>query len=175
MRVFETLRSGVGVAASGELYLSEVISWMILNGTPFRARKVEGYHDWGTIIEWQRQLDRKQTYFLSLDGLIFERGSLHFAPKFADAKPIAPGVAAARRIAAAGHRIVYLSIRPRALSSLTQAQMREADTPEGDVLYDCPVSRWSLVTSPHATLPFPTSSAKELAPDDPMLEEKLDI
>lgn len=39
-----------------EIYISDVIGAMILDGIPFYARPITGYQDWGTIHEWKKAL-----------------------------------------------------------------------------------------------------------------------
>lgn len=156
-----------------ELYTSDVIGAMILDGLPFRARQITGYQDWGTVTEWRRALLQRRAYFVSLDGFLFERGSQHFAPRFADTRPHAAAVEAVAQLRRRGHTVVFLSIRPAALAAETEAQLAAVGLAGAQVVYGCPIASWSVVTSPHATMPFQTSHAAELAADDPLLLEKL--
>jgi len=158
---------------SREIYLSDVIGAMILEGVPFHARPTTGFHDWGTVREWRRALLAQKGFFVSLDGFLFERGSEYFSPRFEDAAPQMNAVEAVRALAAEGHKIVYLSIRSESLKQLTEQQLRDAGLPEGDVLWGCPIAKWTLLTAPHATLPFQTGQALELHPDDPNLVETI--
>ena len=156
-----------------EIYLSEVIGAMILEGIPFRARRTTGYQDWGTAREWRRALLARKAYFVLLDGFVFERGSQFFCPRFQDVKPHANAVDAVRSIAAEGHKIIYLSIRPQILEAATLAQMQEAGLPRGPILWDCPIAKWVMITSPHPSLPLLTGQAIEIHPDDPNLVEAI--
>lgn len=156
-----------------ELYTSDIIGAMILDGFPFKARQITGYQDWGTVHEWRRALLSRRTYFVSLDGFLFERGSEYFTPRFSEAKPNPMAIDAVKQLHAAGHTIVYLSIRPASLKELTEQQMAAVGLPPGNALYGCPIASWNLLTSPHPTLPFITSNSFEQTPDDPNLVEKL--
>lgn len=167
-------RLNVNAAAwNREIYLSDVIGAMILEGIPFRARQISGYHDWGTVREWRRALLDRKAYFVLLDGLVFERGSSFFHPRFEDVAPNPAAAEALRELGRAGHHITYLSIRPHALEELTRRQISDAQLPAGQIVFDCPIAKWLLVTAPHATLPFRTVEALELAPDDENLAESL--
>lgn len=157
-----------------EIYISDVIGAMILQGIPFRTRRTQGYKDWGTIREWQRALLDQKAYFVLLDGFVFERGSEFFSPLFGDVRPNPAAVEAVRSLAAKGHHVTYLSIRPETLADQTLQQMRSAGLPCGSVVWNCPAARWVLLTAPHATLPFVTSQAIELHPDDPNLTETIE-
>jgi hypothetical protein len=156
-----------------EIYLSDVIGSMILDGVPVRARAITGYRDWGTIREWKRALLDRKAYFVLLDGFALERGSEFFRLRFDEVRPHGEAIRALKGLAAAGHQLVYLSIRPAATSELTRKQLREAGAPDGQILFDCPIAKWLLLAAPHATLPFRTVESLEMNPDDVNLAESL--
>jgi hypothetical protein len=156
--------AGHRTAWQAECYISDVIGAMLLDGLPFKTRGVSGYQDWGTVSDWRRKLLQQKTFFVSLDGFVFTRGSLYFKPHFGDVRPNEPAVLALREAAKRGEKIIYLSIRPKVLDTLTKKQLAASGLPEGQVVYDCPLSVWGMVTAPHSTLPFQTSFAKELDP-----------
>jgi hypothetical protein len=158
-----------GTASTSELYLSNVISAMLADDIPFVARRTQGYQDWGTAHDWRRALLGKQAYLVSLDGFVFERGNRHFKPRFDEVRPNEAAVEAVQQLAAAGNTIVYLSIRPSSLESLTCAQLTAAQLPMGQIVWDCPGAAWQLVTAPHPTLPLQTARASELDPHGPEL------
>lgn len=156
-----------------EIYLSDVIGAMILEGIPFHARNTSGFQDWGTVREWRRALLAQKAYFVLLDGFVFERGSQYFSPRFQDVKPYPNAVEAVRAITEEGHKVVYLSIRPQSCEALTMAQLEQAGLPRGTVLWNCPIAKWVLLTAPHPTLPFLTSQAIEIHPDEANLLETI--
>jgi hypothetical protein len=173
LEIYERLTANV-TTWSRELYISDIIGSMILDGgVPFRSRNVSGYHDWGTVHEWRRALLARRSYFVLLDGFVFERGSEFFHPRFADVQPIPEAVEAVRAAAAAGHNVTYLSIRPPSMSAMTQTQLSQAELPAGQVVFGCPISSWVMVTAPHPTMPIQTSHALELSPGDQNLLSKM--
>jgi hypothetical protein len=156
-----------------ELFISDIIATMVLEGTPVHTRRVERYQDWGTVHEWHRTLLASRTVFAALDGFVFERGSAHFAPRFSDVTPHKQAVDELQRIRDRGHSVILLSIRPKALESLTRAQLDAIGLGDLPVVYDCGSTAWRLVASPHSLLPLSTVEAMEIEPDDPNLAEKL--
>jgi hypothetical protein len=156
---------------SREIYVSDVIGAMLADDIVFRVRRTAGYQDWGTAGEWRRALEARKTYFLMVDGFLFERGNRFFAPRFQDVKPHAKAVEATRSLAAAGHTIVYLSIRPESLHALTHDQLQAAGLPGGTVVWNCPTSKWVLLTSPYWALPLASGQWIETEPDDAHLPE----
>lgn len=171
---FDALSSGARGLES-ELYVSEIIGHMILNGESFQAKRARHYQDWGTVHEWRTKLEQRRVFLVSVDGFLFERGSPHFAPAFADvaANPLA--VETVLRMAASQQTIIYLSIRPPELEAMTRAQLAARGLPEAQIIFGCGVAQWSLVTSSHPSLPFDTSRAFEIDPADVNLQEKLEL
>ena len=167
--------SKAGQFEKGELYISEIIAFMILNGAAFQTKHAENYQDWGTIHEWRLELARRRVYLVGLDGFIFERGSAYFSPGFADVKPNEDAVLAVRKMAEQRQTIVYLSIRPEELREMTMEQLKSQGLPEAPIIFECGNAQWTLVTSGHTSLPFNTAQSFELAADDPNILEKLSL
>lgn len=158
---------------SKELYLSDIVSAMILDGHAFRGMPVTEYEDWGTLQDWQRALLRRKGYFVLLDGFVFERGSEHFYPRFEDVKPNAAAIEAIKELRRQGQIVQFMSVRPESYAELTRKQLEEAGLGGMPVTYNCPMSRWEMITSPSPNLPFRTSEAYELHPDDNELLTRL--
>jgi hypothetical protein len=171
---YDELRSGAQ-PPRGELYLSEVIAYMILNGLVFKARRVMQYQDWGTIHEWRQKLERRRVFLISVDGFIFERGSEFFSPAFENVKPNLVAVESVIKMAEHQHMIIYLSVRPTGLEELTRKQIRSQGLPDRPIIFGCGIAQWALLTAPHSSLPFTTSQAFELHSDDPNIIEKLSL
>lgn len=148
-----------------ELYLSDVILSMLMDGVPFKGKLVSAYQDWGTVQDWKRFLLSKKTYFVSLDGYLFERGSDYFEPTFANAKVHPKAVENLKQLISLGHSVVLLSVRARAYGSLTAAQLAEVGLDKLTVLYDCPLSKWELITPPYRGISFRSCESHELDPD----------
>lgn len=160
-------------ADRSELYLSEIIATLALGGDTFKVKRVKNYQDWGTVHEWRQKLLQRQVYMVSVDGFLFTRESPFFGTGFAGATPHASAITAVSDLARLGHTITYLSVRPEKDRAMTLAQLDEQGLPPGKLVMECGVSHWQLVTSPDATLPFTTSGAIEVLPEDPNLIEKL--
>ena len=156
-----------------ELYTSDIIASMILDGEPFTSRRVSEYEDWGTLKEWRRNLKQVGTYFVLLDGFILERGNAHFAPRFADVAANEEAVSVTRQLISEGHRIVFISIRPESARAETEAQLTALDLPTGDILFGMPIGRYSVVSAPHPTVPFTTAHGLEVMPGEPRLAMRM--
>lgn len=156
-----------------ELYLSDIILSMLLDGTFFKGRPVTAYQDWGTVHDWKRFLLSKKTYFIALDGYIFERGSEYFEPTFENAGAHDSSIANIKTLIEAGHRVVFLSIRPSKYAEVTNRRLRELNLGDIPVIYDCPFSRWELITPPYAGIGFRTCDSHEIDPLSPDAMDRL--
>jgi hypothetical protein len=161
--------------SAGELYLSEIIAYLAMNGEVFKIQRIKHYQDWGTVHEWRAYLQGRRAFFVSVDGFLFEQGSLFFKPGFADVKPNPVAIEAVQKLAAENQTLFYLSTRPKELEELTRRQIAEQNLPERPILFDCGLGQWVLLTSPSANQPFRTSHAVEIPADDPNLGEKLEL
>ena len=159
---------------SREIYLSDVIGAMVLTGIPFRGRTTTGFKDWGTIREWRNALLAQKTFLVMLDGFVFQRGSSYFRPRFDEVQPYPAAVACLQSLASQGHKIIYLTIRGSDLEKVTREQLTAASLPDGQILWECPIAKWILVTAPHPTLPFLSGQAVDLLPEDPNLLETIE-
>ena len=171
---FKELSTG-SLIKETELYISEIIGYMILNGSSFQAKRAHNYRDWGTVHEWRHELEKRRVFLVSVDGFLFERGSPHFAPRFADVRPNFNAIEATLKMAELQQTIIYLSIRPPELEAMTREQLRAHGLPEGQIIFGCGVGQWAMVTSGHPTLPFTSSRAFELDPGDVSIIDKLDL
>lgn len=160
-------------AWQSELYTSDIIAMMILEGEPFMSRCVTEYEDWGTLKEWSANLQSQGAYFVSVDGFILTRGNAHFKPRFSDAVVNQEAVEATRQLVQEGHRLIFLSIRPEAARAETSEILQSLGLPTTDIIFDMPLGRYSVVSTPHATVPFVTAHGMELTPDEPSLVKRL--
>lgn len=174
LNTFDELARTESLKAS-ELYISEIIAHMILNGSSFQAKRALRYQDWGTVHEWRQELERRRVFLVSVDGFLFERGSNHFSPHFHDVAPNPDAVQAVLKMKELQQAIIYLSIRPPELEELTRSQLREQGLPEAQIIFGCGVAQWALVTSSHSSLPFSTSRAFEIEPGTANIVDKLDL
>jgi hypothetical protein len=172
LKTYEEMQSGNRLSP-GELYLSEIIAFMAMNGHVFKARRVSNYEDWGTIHEWREKLERHRVFLVAIDGFLFEQGSHYFSPPFKDVKPHPVPIESVKALVEEGHKIRYLTVRPSELESLTRAQLAKQGLPDAPILFDCDIAQWMIVTAPHPNLPFRTSDSIEMAVDDPNMVEKL--
>jgi hypothetical protein len=72
-----------------EIYISHVINNLILNnGMTFEINEAKNFIDWGTAADWKEFVASYKTYFVDIDGVLFENASKHFYPKWGESKPL---------------------------------------------------------------------------------------
>ena len=171
----ETYSKLIGITSveKNELYISDIILSMLLDGAPFRGKSVTSYQDWGTILDWKRYLLSKKTYFIALDGYLFERGSEYFEPTFENARPNKKSVETIKELLSLGHSLIMLSIRSEIHSEMTRKNLSALGFGDIPVLYNCPLSKWELITPPFQGIGFRTCDSHELNPLSDVTMEQL--
>lgn len=154
-----------------ELYLSDVILSMLIEGALFKGNPVTAYQDWGTVQDWKRFLLSKKTYFVALDGYVFERGSEYFEPTFESAKPYETSVENLKNLRTLGHAVILMSIRPKRYAEMTDKYLEELGLGDLTVVYDCPLSKWEMITPPYQGIGFRTCDSHEI---DPLAADAMD-
>jgi hypothetical protein len=147
-----------------ELYLSDVILCMLIDGALFKGNPVTAYQDWGTVQDWKRFLLSKKTYFVALDGYVFERGSEYFEPTFENSEPHAKSIENLKKLTELGHTVILLSIRPQKYAEVTNLRLSELGLGNLTVVYNCPLSKWELITPPYQGIGFRTCDSHEIDP-----------
>ena len=86
------------LGTENERYISNIIFQMILRGSIFNPLKVEEYHDWGTIQDWNRYKKTFGTLFIDIDGILVLNSSAHFPPYIGNTDPIKKNVEILRNL-----------------------------------------------------------------------------
>lgn len=100
-----------------ELYISHVISWLIINkNLVFHCLPVTDYQDWGTITEWRAMQLRNRTFFVDLDGILLKNSGKYGSINWNNNKDfIQENVNALLRLQTNGAQIVIVTSRPESL------------------------------------------------------------
>jgi hypothetical protein len=62
-------------AVSSEIYISDLVRVLLSQGIDFYAIKATEYEDWGTLKNWLDYVERFQTLFIDIDGVVCENMS----------------------------------------------------------------------------------------------------
>ena len=98
----------------GELYLSQVISFMIdKRKEVFYSIEAADFQDWGTLKEWRNVQCRMATYFCDIDGVLFyNRGKYGSANWDNCSEPLIDNIATVIELQKNGAQIIMTTSRP---------------------------------------------------------------
>ena len=150
------------VDGAQELYISDIIGAMLLDDVPFFTRKARGYVDWGTIREWHNFHRHLRTYFLNLDGVVFESGSPFFHPKYSEVKPNLEVVAELLKLQKEGNQIIFVSERDESWRDETEAALAALDFKSFILVMGCRNTQYILVNACLPQSPYPSARAVNL-------------
>lgn len=96
-----------------EIYISHVISYMIgTGGGVFKYVESAKFEDWGTMQDWQLVQDSMRTYFIDLDGVVFNNRGKYGSKNWSnDNEPIMENVDIICKLYKGGAQIVVTTSR----------------------------------------------------------------
>jgi hypothetical protein len=134
-------------SGSVRLYISEVVNFMLQENVHFFTKKVRDYLDWGTTQDWDNFHKRFQTYFVNLDGVVFERGSPFFHPNYREVKPNLEVVEELLKLQKGGNQIIFLSERDEGLRGETEAALTHLGFKSFKIIMSCNNTQHILVNA----------------------------
>ena len=108
-----------------EIYVSNIIEQMILEGEIFIGRSSQNYQDWGTLQDWLKYKEKISTYFIDIDGVLFENGAQYFEPYWGTTKPILENIEKVKELKRNGNYIIRTTSRTEEYRGVTEKQFKE--------------------------------------------------
>lgn len=142
-----------------ECYLSHVIDRMIGEGRAFVPVRCTGYEDWGTEEEWIAYRSRFGTYVIDIDGVLYQNGRRHWAPRWGESEPIAEAIGAVRDLKARGQCVVLMTSRPETFRAATERQLKEDGVPYDQLVMGVLHGTRYVVNDYAGSTPFPAAVA----------------
>lgn len=142
-----------------ECFLTHVIDRMIGRGDPFVPVECEAYEDWGTEAEWIAYRSRFGTYIVDIDGVLYENGRRHWAPRWGESAPIPGAIEALRGLKGRGQHIVLMTSRPETFRDATEQQLRSDGVPFDQLVMGVLHGTRVVVNDYAASTPFPAAVA----------------
>jgi hypothetical protein len=154
---FEALRD----AATAEIFVSNIIDYMISQGSVFIEKEVSDFVDVGTAKDWF-EYNNKPTYFCDIDGTIVMSNDDYYAPY----QPIEPNVAELRGELARGCKIVFTTARPKKYEYITRTMLDEMGFAGCDLVMAIHHAKRILINDYANSNPYPSAIAVNLKRDD---------
>lgn len=145
----------------GEIYVSHLISSMILKDKVFMYVKASAYKDWGTINEWSKEMNGFQTLFCDFDGVLVQnKGKFGSNNWYTHSDQlIAENIELLKALVAKGATLIITTSRPKT----EEGYIRELLTGNGlskfEIVCGLPHSRRLLINDFSNTNPYPSAIA----------------
>lgn len=156
----------------GEPFVSHVILESMRHGTVFRAVRVNGYEDVGTLEAWHLFRERAAVYLVDIDGIVFANAGAYTPPFWDDPdRPLQRNVEFLRQLSAKGAQIVFVTARPERYREKTEAALRELGLSWHAAIFGVQHARRVLVNDFAASNPYPSAMAINIPRDEDKLDQ----
>jgi len=162
------------LSTSKNLYLSDIIYRMILDGHKFKAVPVSNYIDWGTKEDWFKYVRQYKTLFVDLDGTLVKSSGKYTPPFWGETEGIKDNVEFLNKLYDTGK--VYIIITT-ARSSRSKKETLEQLEREGikyhNIIFDLFHANRTIINDYGTSNPYPTCDAVNLVRNSNELERFL--
>jgi hypothetical protein len=161
---FEKLKDN----ATSEIFVSNIIDYMISNGAVFNEKEVENFVDVGTADDWFK-FNNKPTYFCDIDGTIIKTKDFHDDPY----EPIQKNVDALLKEQTRGCKLVFVTARKKRYEEYTNKILTEMGFVNYVLVMEANHSRRVLINDYANSNPFPSAVALNLKRDSDNLGDMI--
>lgn len=163
-----------------ELYVSQVMQYMITNGYMPRLQFAKRFEDWGTLERWRDEQARHKTYFWDIDGVICKNigkyGDVNWMSDH-NIEFLPNNLKTLKKLYNAGNRIILTTSRPLAAATRVVDALRydhDIHIDLRDVIVDLPHSGRVLINDFAPTNPYPSATAINVERDQDNVEAFVD-
>lgn len=143
-----------------ELFISNIIGYMISQGHIFTTSTVTNYVNVGTLKEWLTFNDRP-TIVCDLDGVVCYNQSSHGKNSYYRQQytPIQKNVETLHKYMSRGCKIVFMTARPSQYRNVTYKMLKDLGFGDCDLVMDVNHARRIIINDFASSNPFPTCEA----------------
>jgi hypothetical protein len=163
IKAFEELQK-----KDSEIFVSNIIDYMISNGKVFVEKDVENFVDVGTAEDWFKFND-KPTYFCDIDGTLVLSKTFHDEPY----EPLMNNVKALLKEQERGCMFVFCTARNNKYEAYTRQTLDELGFKNYVLVMETNHARRVLINDFASSNPYPSAVAINLRRDEDNLEEML--
>lgn len=158
------IRAARFLSSTSESYVSDVLRYLMSNGSSFTAHQAGSYSDWGTLSDWRSYTRDFRTYLVDLDEAIL--GETHKYAKDSgwrrSAMDEGNAQALLKKAQAGKSRVVFLSSRPESSRGDIVNELQNAGFGEFDLVLSLPRSQKFLIDTFSDYRPYPAAVAINL-------------
>lgn len=157
-----------------EIYISDVISSMILKGEIFFIKNAKNYKDWGTSLEWLKFKNKIKTYFIDIDGVLFENGAQYFNPKWGTTNPLLKNIEVIKKLKSLGNYIVITTSRTEEFRESTIKQFKEVNLEYDQLIMGIGNGERIIINDYSNSNPFPSCNSINIKRNTEILNELIE-
>jgi hypothetical protein len=167
-RSYESIVDSDVYKLNGEIYVSHVISYLILSGDViFGHVEADRFIDWGTKNDWYEELRKHNTYIFDIDGVLLTNYGKYGAKNHSNTfEPIERNIAELKRLSDAGHQIIFMTARSNEVLQEFKDFLREREIRYKTIISDCYHGKRIIVNDFAPTNPHPSCDAISIKRND---------
>lgn len=155
-----------------DLYLSNIIYNMLLDGHNIKLKEVRNYEDWGTIEDWNRYKRQFKTLFVDIDGVIVENGGQYFGKIWGERDGIEKNIETLNKLHSTGKvKIILTTCRTKEFEEVTRQQLERVNLKYDDIIFNLFHGRRIIINDYCSTNPYESCKAINIKRNDNNLGE----
>ena len=168
MAAFEEVRDSLTYKSSSEIYVSHIISYLILEKQKiFNYVKSTRFVDWGTADDWAHERSKFKTYVFDIDGVLLKNygkyGTKNWSNTF---EPIEDNMRTLKNISDEGHQIIFMTSRPEEYLGQFKTYLQSKDIKYKEIITGCFHGQRVIINDFANTNPWPSCTAISIKRDD---------
>jgi hypothetical protein len=137
------------------LFISHIILRMIIDGKTFIPLKTNNYIDWGTYDDWIKFKDEYVTYFIDIDGVLFENSAEYTKPFWGTTKPLSNNIDLIKKLYDNGKSYICLTTsRKSEYKNITENQLKKENIKYHNIIFDLLHSKRIIINDFSTTNPY---------------------
>ncbi|MGD8176247.1 hypothetical protein [Marinimicrobium sp. ARAG 43.8] len=168
--VFEQVDEG-----SPNLYISDLIYQLLLDGHIIRSQHAANYYDWGTLREWNQYKALYSTLFVDLDGTLVKNSGQYSSPYWGETGGIEKNIQALNELHKSGKvQIIITTSRKEKFREATIQQLESLNIPYDNIIFGLVHGRRIVINDYARTNPYKSCDAINIKRNSDDLKEMLE-
>lgn len=144
-----------------EIYVSHIVAYLIgVNEATFHYIQATQYEDWGTLADWKLVQEAKKTYFIDLDGVIFQNRGKYGSENWGNSMiPLEQNLDIVKKMFEQGGQIVITTSRSEQYREKILHFFEDRNIKIHALVMDCHHSRRVIINDFAPTNPYPSCEA----------------
>jgi len=167
VETYNKIRSSVVYKHNSEMYLSHVISYLLMNNSAIHYVEVDSYADWGTLSDWNAEREKHKTYIFDIDGVVLKNvgrwGNKNWENTF---EPIEDNISVLKSLSDQGAQIIFMTCRSEEHLKGFKRYLLEKNIKYHQIITNCFHAQRVIINDFAPTNPFPSCAAVSIRRND---------